>query len=703
MSSFRSRDVVVALLSLAWPISSCSHTNRPMTTPRAERASALDSTVSQVCGTLVKKHGAQEAARIERGVAQVARLWREDDGDAATFAAFCENEFMPRGAALDALFGHLEYAMERIEGYLTSLQRDLRSFADLEQGPLQPIDERLAALNLSAHSTEDLFVSKVAFIALLNFPAANLSERLEKGEKWTRREWAEAKLAGRFATRQPASVQQAIAKAAADAEAYIASYNIHMHHVLTDDGRRLFPNGLRLITHWGLRDELKACYAESGGLEKQKLIERVMERIVRQEIPKVVINDPSFDWQPSTNAVVMTAVPEAPRQGAEKRAASTEREPDERYARWLETFRANRLADAYDPECPTHVARRFERDRQIPEAGVRALFEAVLDIPMGLRVGKLIERRLGRPLEPFDIWYAGFKPRGRYTEAELDDITRKRYPNAQAYAADIPRLLTDLGFVPEKARFVADHIVVEPSRGAGHAFGAQRRDDKAHLRTRVGANGMDYKGYNIAVHEMGHNVEQVFSMTTIDHTLLNGVPNTAFTEALAFVFQCRDLELLGLDKPDADSEHLRALEDYWATREIAGVALVDMAVWRWLYEHPEATAAEMRAAVVSIAQETWNRWYAPIFGRRDVSLLAIYSHMVDGAMYTPDYPLGHLIAFQVDQYFRKQPKLGAEFERVAQLGALTPDLWMRKACGAPLSAQPLIDAAKAALDAFEKK
>ena len=52
---------------------------------------------------------------------------------------------------------------------------------------------------------------------------------------------------------------------------------------------------------------------------------------------------------------------------------------------------------------------------------------------------------------------------------------------------------------------------------------------------------MDYKGYNIAVHELGHNVEQTFSLNYVDHTLLAGVPNTAFTEAMAFVFQERDL------------------------------------------------------------------------------------------------------------------------------------------------------------------
>ncbi len=57
---------------------------------------------------------------------------------------------------------------------------------------------------------------------------------------------------------------------------------------------------------------------------------------------------------------------------------------------------------------------------------------------------------------------------------------------------------------------------------------------------------MDYKGFNIAVHELGHNVEQTFSLYEVDSTLLQGVPNTAFTEALAFVFQARDLEVLGL-------------------------------------------------------------------------------------------------------------------------------------------------------------
>jgi hypothetical protein len=367
---------------------------------------------------------------------------------------------------------------------------------------------------------------------------------------------------------------------------------------------------------------------------------------------------------------------------------------------WRTVYLAERQADAHTPDNPSFVARRFNVSREMPEKEVRALLETVLSAPVGAEVGKVVSARLKRPLEPFDIWYAGFKPRAKHAEADLDALTRKRYPTPEAYAEDIPRLLKDLGFSEEKARFLADHIVVDPSRGAGHAFGAARRDDKSHLRTRVNPGGMDYKGYNIAVHEMGHNVEQVFSLTTIDHTLLQGVPNNAFTEALAFVFQARDLQLLGLGAPDAEAERLRALDTFWATREIAGVALVDKDAWRWLYDNPDATPAQFREAVVKIAKDVWNRHYAPIFGVKDVPLLAIYSHLVASGLYMPDYPLGHLIAFQIEEHFRKGTKpLGEEFERVTRIGSLTPDAWMRQAVGSPVSAKPLLDATRRALDA----
>jgi hypothetical protein len=652
---------------------------------------------------LVQEHGAAEAERIERGVAQVLRCWRPADGDAAALSAFLRAEFLPRGEALDRSFDRFEFALERVGGYLTSLTRELRQGPDLEIGPLLPLDERLAAWSVGAHVSDDLFANKIAFVALLNFPLTTLEERIAHGGSWTRRQWAETRLAGQFRTRVPADVNAKLAEAYSAAESYIAGYNVHMHHVLTPEGGRLFPAGLRLISHWNLRDELKARYSDPEGLPRQRLIQLVMEKIVRQEIPAAVIDNPLLDWTPATGRVAVSPVKDAGASPGATREARPEREADERYRRWLAIFAAERQVDAHTPDSPTLIDRRFNVNREIQEARVRALLEAVLDSPLSPRVARLVESRLGRKLEPFDVWYAGFKPRGRYSEAELDAATRKRYPTPQAYAADIPRLLRELGFSEGRARFVAERFVVEPSRGAGHAFGAARRDDQAHLRTRVGKEGMDYKGYNIAVHEMGHNVEQVFSVSTIDHSLLQGVPNTAFTEALAFVFQKRDLELLGLAGPGPQAESLRALDDFWQTREIAGVALVDMAAWRWLYEHPAATPAQLREAVVGIARDVWKRHFAPLLGGDDVALLAVYSHLVDAGLYLPDYPLGHLIAFQVEEHFRTlSGPMGTEFERICQLGSITPDAWMQQPVGAPLSAEPLLRAAARAVETIAK-
>jgi oligoendopeptidase F len=208
---------------------------------------------------------------------------------------------------------------------------------------------------------------------------------------------------------------------------------------------------------------------------------------------------------------------------------------------------------------------------------------------------------------------------------------------------------------------------------------------------------MNYKGFNIAVHEMGHNVEQTFSLNNIDHTLLQGVPNTAFTEALAFVFQNRDFELLGLAKPDAQSEALKTLNEFWGTYEIAGVALVDMGVWHWMYDHPNATPAELKDATVQISKDVWNKYYAPVFGKRDVVLLGVYSHMIDSFLYLPDYPIGHMIAFQIEAQMEKAGNVGAEFERMATVGSVVPDLWMKQATGAPVGPDALLAATKKAL------
>jgi hypothetical protein len=638
---------------------------------------------------------------LVRGMNQVASFWRTEDGDAAAFDAFIRENFAADDAARDTMFNRFEYLLEKLDGHMGEIGREFRSQSDLVRGPVLPFDEAFAAYSPSAHITDDFFANKIAFVVLLNFPLTTLDQRLADGERWTRRQWAEARLAARFSKRIPADVNQAISQAEAVSGSYIADYNIWMHHLLTNDGKRIFPAKLRLLSHWNLRDQIKADYSEpKGGLERQRMVQQVMERIVTQTIPAVVVNNPHVDWNPYKNTVAAAAATDTDTPVPAGMKITPDPEPDTRYAMLLQTFTASAKADPYSPTAPTLIARRFDEGREIPEPRVKAMLEEVLSSPMVKQVAKVIEKRLGRPLEPFDIWYNGFKQRGAYTEAQLDAMTAKKYPTAEAYKADIPNLLVQLGFTKERADYLANNIAVDPARGSGHALGAGMRSAPAHLRTRVEPTGMNYKGYNIAVHEMGHNVEQTFSLNDIDHTLLQGVPNTAFTEALAFVFQGHDLELLGLPKPDAKGEAMKILNDFWGTYEIAGVALVDMGVWHWMYDHPHATPAELKAATIGIAKEIWNTYYAPVFGKKDVVLLGIYSHMIDSFLYLPDYPIGHLIALQIEEQMNKAGSIGAEFERMAKAGSIAPDLWMKNATGAPVGAAAMLEATKRAIAAI---
>ncbi len=632
-----------------------------------------------------------------RGKKQAAALWRPADGDAAAFEAFAKANTAADAAARDALFTRLSAALVSLEGHVREAGRDLRMHVDLDRGPILPFDEALAAYDPGAHLADDLFENKLAFTTLLNFPVYTLDEKLRLGSAWTRRQWAEARLADRFATRVPASVNLAIAKAYSDSAQYIASYNIWMHHLVDDKGVRLFPPKMRLLSHWNLRDEIKSDYADpERGPAKQRAIRRVMERIVDQTIPAAVLDNPGLDWNPFTNEVRKAAVKDS---DLPDKPAAPGPEPDTRYATLLADFRAVRQADRYSPTAPTFIARKFEEDRQIPEARVRKMLEEVLSSPLVPKVAALIEKRLGRKLSPVDVWYPGFRPQPEKSGAELDALVRAKYPTPEAYTKDIPNLLVKLGFSREKAEYVAARMEVHPARGSGHASGAALKGYKAYLRTRVEKDGMNYKGYNIAVHEMGHNVEQTFSLYDVDLPLLQGVPNTAFTEALAFVFQGHDLELLGLAKPSERARAEKVLDAFWGTYEIAGVGLVDMGVWHFMYEHPEATPAELKAATLAIARDVWNRFFAPVLGEKDVTLLAVYSHMIDAFLYLPDYSIGHMIAFQVEHQMEKKGAIGPEFERMAKLGNLAPDLWMTEATGAPVGPGALLAETERALSA----
>jgi hypothetical protein len=642
-------------------------------------------TVQKVKAELLQKFGAADSFRVERGVEQVAGLWRSEDGSAGEFAAFCRDHFVADGEPLEALYQKLDFYSEAIGGHFGEMSLDKDQPIDLDWGEITPLDIAMNEFNPAAHLSEDLFQSKLAFISLLNFPVYTLAEKTAMGPQWDRRQWAYARTAGSNTTRLPAAASQAISAKMAAAGRYISDYNLFMGSLVGTDLKPLFPAAMKLICHWGIRDELKARYADKQGLPKQKAIYKAMERIIRQEIPEVMVNSGRYQWDPFSNAVY-----------DQGKKVDTVREPDTRYKTFLDTFQAMRLMDAYSPLYPDHIRRSFDVSREIPEKEVDAMFRELLASPQVKKVAALVRRRLGRPLQPFDIWYPGLRSGTAIAEEELDRITREKYPDAAAFEKDLPHILVQLGFSPEKAAFVAPKVQVDPARGSGHNAQTQSRKFKSRLRTRVAAGGMNYKGFNIALHEFGHAVENILDLYLIDHYSLAGVPNGAFTEAFAFIFQERDLEVLGIPEKDPRQKELKVLDTFWSAYEIMGVSLVDMQAWHWLYDHPQATPEQLKQAVIAIAKEVWNRYYAPVFGVRDQVILAVYSHMIDYTLYLPHYALGNVIQFQLEDYL-KDKVLGPEMERMCAAGNILPQLWMKNAVGAEISVKPLLKAVDRAL------
>ena len=67
--------------------------------------------------------------------------------------------------------------------------------------------------------------------------------------------------------------------------------------------------------------------------------------------------------------------------------------------------------------------------------------------------------------------------------------------------------------------------------------------------------------------------------------------------------------------------------------------------------------------------------------------------MVNSPMYLPNYPIGHIVEFQLEQYLAdKSDKEWAEsYERCYRLGRLTPDEWMKQAVDRKLSVDACLE------------
>ncbi len=646
-------------------LSACTGTEKP-----AIGEETITSTIAQIT--------AADRDALERGVRQIAKLWRTGDGSAEEFTTFCMENYIDDPEERKIAFERIGFYMEGIDGFFNRMLMRLYHNTDLATGALYPVDMYFAEYSPDAHRYDDLYRNKTAFAVALNFPQVPLAEK-EAIDSGDRLAWAYARMGDMFTERIPAEALQKVGEISGESGIYVATYNIYMGHLRTDDGRQIFPGDMKLLSHWNLRDQLKSDYAlVDGGHERQRMVYQVMKRIISQEIPAEVIDSPDYEWNPYTNAVT--------RNGAE---VAFKPEGAERYQMILNNFHAMQQIDRYTGN--TYIDRKFDEEMEVSVEAAEKLFDGYLSSPELREVGAIIAERLGRPLEAYDIWYDGFKARSRIDEKKLSEQTFRLYPTAAAFEKDIPNILMKLGFKAGRAKEIGDRIAVDAARGSGHAWGAEMKGQRSHLRTRVVERGIDYLGYNIAMHELGHCVEQTISLYNVDNYVMHGVPNTSFTEALAFVFQMRDLSLLGIDDGTAAGMAADLYDKVWGLYEICGVSMLDIAVWKWMYANPDATAEQLRDRTIELSKEIWNKYFAPVFGIEDETVLAIYSHMITYPLYLSAYAYGQIIEFQLERHFDSHD-FAAEIDRIYRLGRLTPDVWMNAATGSPVSVEPMLAA-----------
>ena len=318
----------------------------------------INATIQEAAIDSVKSaHPSVDKFLLMKGVKHASSLWRREDGTPGEFISFVAANYIADPSDRKSVFNKISFYLESLNGNFNEITLDFRKILDLSAGKIDEIDRMFGNYSVSSHIQDDFYSNKIAFLTALNFPYFTLAEKEELGAKWTREEWAMARLGDMFVSRVPAELSQALTTATGNAGMYIAEYNIYMGHLRTDDNRQLFPDDMVLLSHWNLRDELKANYADrEKGYEKQEMIYKVMERIINQEIPEAVINSPDYEWAPFSNKVT---------KGSE--SVKMQNEPDTRYSNIMSIFRAMKDIDVFYPELNTAILRKFSMEMEISQ------------------------------------------------------------------------------------------------------------------------------------------------------------------------------------------------------------------------------------------------------------------------------------------------------------------------------------------------
>jgi len=620
--------------------------------------------------------------RATAGVQRVANRWQDSDGDGETFKTFCEEKFVTSDEDRTRLLERYESAMGAIGGHLYEIGRHLRRWTDLRGDEMPAIDNVMAMFDPCPDLSDQFYKQKIAFIALLNFTRPDLATMLRDGEGWSTDDWAEARIGRAFGPRIPAEVNDRARALEHEADMFVSEFHVPVGCMVDVNGTSWFEKDRKLIAHWLIREEIKAGYTQEGGLEKQRALSWVMGRHIDGTLPKQIMDSTcTGKWNPIDNTI----------DGGD----AGELLGPVRYQQ-LNTQRSVAVDyDKYYDEHPTAIARKFDLEREIPEETVEQLMIDLLEAPIRKDIAAYMSNQLGRPLEAFDIYLEDIGEGA--SSKELDEKVTAMFQDELEFQSKIPEVLKGLGYTAEDSEFLGTRVNVEIARGAGHAMRPGIPEYNAWLRTNRLEDRLGWDGFDTAMHELGHNLEQLISTHFVPRPLLRNVPNTACTEAFAFLYQNKAKEVVGIPEDDeAKAFALASVEGLLAACQIAGPSLVELYTWRWLYKNPEATPEMLRDEMLSIAEDVWNKYFKKYFGEDSYHILAAYQHMIGYPLYLPDYTIGHVISHQIKSHMRGKD-LASETKRICSIGRLTPDQWMKNAVGNGISATQLIDDATAGL------
>ncbi|MCB0328628.1 MAG: hypothetical protein KDD70_03160 [Bdellovibrionales bacterium] len=598
-----------------------------------------------------------------RGVEQVSLYWMRSDGTQEQRQQFCEDYYCRDAQSQREHFSRISKRLHEARAAFLKLERAYRLPLETSHAEFLAIDRLFAGYRLGVHLVEDLYVSKVAFAVLLNFPLFSLEEKLKFGSGWSSEEWARCRLADMVSVRIPRALLQSRLHQAVRAEEFVESLTVSGKLFSEDDGSPVATGKLR--AHWDLRDQIIRGFRIGRGRATQAQLFTALELFAIGDLPH-------------KSAKELLRKAENSPKGSHQATLTKRYKPLER------VLRAEHIMAEHTLPAVSMLEREFEFRQEISISRLEKIALDILESPLCFRVADALSRRIGRSLEPYDLWNTAFRQRPALS-ALAPRITNR---DVMSFGDNIEGLLTNLSFDDELARTLASKIVLQQGRADAHAVPGGGDPSKMYLRLPKTEDGTltQQMSYDL-LHELGHCVEYLISQDSVEYEPLRGSPNTSISEAFAFQFEQRALVALLGDSQEL-SYSISPLASFWECYESAGVALLELEVYRSI-PRERAPSAELLGELFTVkAQEIWNKYYAPILGRENSPILACYTHLLYTPLYVPHYLIGQLLSFLIDSHLEGKD-FGHELERMSSIGKLPFLIWVQKAIGAEFNPDPL--------------